>query len=312
MKPFSNSYLKKRTGFEFTRDAPGLSRSAVDERRDLRTATLVHSISAPIYDLLRNASGPVRRLGVFRRSLDLLIEGQVVVRVLPPLRNGPFHVVVQQLPARPFPKECSLDWEADVLRLGPWRLRFPTTLRSWNPRPRWESLNLQPARLAELRKFIFQVEKDAYRQYSPLYPLLAGQQIPEVSALLVALRRGVLADIRAGSAQLAGWGPGLTPSGDDFLAGVLLGWWANAGRAEIPAAIYQGAAPRTNRISRAFLRAARDGLAGERWQHLLAALSAGKGWEWEPAARQILAFGATSGLDMLLGFLGAAEINSNA
>lgn len=311
MKQFSNSYLKKRTGFEFARDAPVLSRSAVDERRDLRTATLVHSISAPIYDLLRNASGPVRRLGVFRRSLDLLIEGQVVALVLPQLRNGPFHVVVQQLPARPFPKECPLHWnrETDLLQLGPWQLYFPATLRVWNPRPRWESLSLSPASLAALREFVLQIDNDEYRQHSPLYSLLDGQQVPEVSSLMAALRNGVLADVQVGSAQLAGWGPGLTPSGDDFLAGVMLGWWANAGRAEIPGAIYQGAAPRTNRISRAFLRAARDGLVDERWQALLAALSAGNGRDWKPAARQVLAFGATSGLDTLLGFLQGAEIS---
>ncbi|HEY88558.1 MAG TPA: DUF2877 domain-containing protein [Thermoflexia bacterium] len=304
--------LKKRTGFEFAGEIPCLSRDTVGERRDLRTTTLVHSISAPIYDLLRKASGPVCRLGVFRRSLDLLIDEQVVALGLPELRNGPFHVVVQQLPARPFPKECSLHWKADILQLGPWQLYFPATLRVWNPRPRWESLDLQPATLAALREFVLQPDRALDRCHSPFYPLLMGQLIPEVSFLMTALRNGDLADIRAGSAQLAGWGPGLTPSGDDFLAGVMLSWWANTGRAEIPAAIYQGAAARTNRISRAFLCAARDGLADERWQLLLAALTAGQRREWEVAARHVLAFGATSGLDMFLGFLEAAEICSKA
>ena len=273
----------------------------------LTTSTIVRSISAPIWELLRSASGPVLRLGMFRRALDLLIDDQVVAFVLPPLGNGPFHLVVQQLPVRSFPKECNLHWQADCLELGPWQLRFPTTLQVWNPSPAWERLDLEPARLAALRKFVLQAGDAEYCQHSPLAPLLAGRPLPPVTSLLAALQRGLLADIEASSALLAGWGPGLTPAGDDFLAGIMLGWRAQGRGAEIPESIYRGAAPATNRISRAFLAAARDGLVAERWQLLLTALSADQSEEWQAAAQQILAFGATSGLDMLLGFLQSFE-----
>ena len=72
--------------------------------------------------------------------------------------------------------------------------------------------------------------------------------------------------------------------------------------------ILEAAGPRTNRISRAFLRAAREGQVDERWHRLLAALAGPtpaslEQITLEQRTRAILAFGASSGLDMLAGFL---------
>jgi hypothetical protein len=75
--------------------------------------------------------------------------------------------------------------------------------------------------------------------------------------------------------------------------------------------ITRAAAPRTNRISRAFLKAARDGLADARWHALLDTLAAGDGPAMQQAARSVLTFGATSGLDTLIGFLRTQALVGN-
>lgn len=111
------------------------------------------------------------------------------------------------------------------------------------------------------------------------------------------------------TSSLAGLGPGLTPAGDDFIAGVLLALaLVRAQRAdpalnEIASLLVETAAPRTHEISAAYLRAAYDGQAGERWQPLLAALGAGDAKHIAAAAGPVLTTGATSGADMLAGFI---------
>ncbi len=111
--------------------------------------------------------------------------------------------------------------------------------------------------------------------------------------------------------SLCGLGPGLTPAGDDWLAG-----WLLALRLQPPQARHRGltlnmargavqtaAATRTNTLSRAFLNCAAAGEIDAHWQALLDALIDGSDAQIAAAASRILAQGATSGADMLAGFL---------
>jgi hypothetical protein len=119
--------------------------------------------------------------------------------------------------------------------------------------------------------------------------------------LLRGLRTGNVDEIRTGVRRLCGLGPGLTPSGDDFLVGVLIGLYLTGGD---PQPVLQ-AATETTRISRAYLEAAADGQANEPWHDLLRALRSRSGWE--PPARRLLRFGQTSGADMMTGFFGTMQ-----
>jgi hypothetical protein len=71
--------------------------------------------------------------------------------------------------------------------------------------------------------------------------------------------------------------------------------------------ICHAAAPRTTSLSRAFLRAAADRMADERWHTLLGALKSADPQSVEQAFHAVVAYGATSGLDMLAGFLWTTE-----
>jgi hypothetical protein len=108
--------------------------------------------------------------------------------------------------------------------------------------------------------------------------------------------------------ELAGLGPGLTPSGDDVLAGILtaLALLAPSRAAIIGEQIIETARRRTTRISEAYLDAAAAGEAGEAWHQLAAVLDATLDPVGSPALaaaiRRIMSFGETSGSDMLTGF----------
>ena len=121
---------------------------------------------------------------------------------------------------------------------------------------------------------------------------------------------GDTGQLRAGAARLAGLGGGLTPSGDDFVTGVMLwGWLAHPEPSSFCQTLAQIAAPRTTTLSAAFLRAAARGECSAPWHALLAALNTGQDSEIMTAVQEILAHGATSGADSLAGFLYSSELS---
>jgi hypothetical protein len=113
------------------------------------------------------------------------------------------------------------------------------------------------------------------------------------------------ARLREEAHSLVGLGPGLTPSGDDFLAGLAL----VSATPGTPAAVHhaalrevvKAARARTNLISHAAMDHAVNGRSRQRIHRLLHALAAGEPHDIEAAARAVLAIGKTSGTDIVLG-----------
>jgi hypothetical protein len=115
---------------------------------------------------------------------------------------------------------------------------------------------------------------------------------------------GDVAALRRGAERLAGLGVGLTPSGDDFLAGFMLrAWLAHSEPEPFCHHVVEAAAPRTTALSAAFLRAAARGECSAAWHVLLAALAGPGPAPLDEAVGGVLAHGHTSGADMLAGFL---------
>jgi hypothetical protein len=111
-----------------------------------------------------------------------------------------------------------------------------------------------------------------------------------------ALRRGALADAVA---AMAGRGPGLTPAGDDVLAG-FAGWRHADGE---PVSL---AAPRGSPIGLAYLRCAERGELPEAAQRTLDAVRAGDSALAARRARVLAGWGATSGGAILCGMAAAS------
>jgi hypothetical protein len=103
---------------------------------------------------------------------------------------------------------------------------------------------------------------------------------------------------------LIGLGPGLTPAGDDLLAGLAVALHA-AGAADAAAALagFVRKVPpdATSPLSRAFLEAAVDGLAGEAMCAMISALLAGDEAALPGHLERLDGIGHTSGWDMLAG-----------
>jgi hypothetical protein len=124
--------------------------------------------------------------------------------------------------------------------------------------------------------------------------------------LEIAVASGDAGTAAAVAARIAGLGPGLTPSGDDGLAGVLAfrSWAEVAGRwpggARLRAAIREAAVPRTTRLAGQLLAAAEHGHVAAPLAGLLTSLLAQRS-TFPPDLSGLLAIGATSGADLLGG-----------
>jgi hypothetical protein len=108
-------------------------------------------------------------------------------------------------------------------------------------------------------------------------------------------------ELEAAAAMLAGLGPGLTPSGDDVIGGVLFARRILAGPAEGPRLGTIAESMRTNAIARAFLRWAARGQALSPVHGLLQAATTGDLAAARAAGRALGTVGESSGADFALG-----------
>jgi hypothetical protein len=146
---------------------------------------------------------------------------------------------------------------------------------------------------------------------STLTPAITTRLAAHSTALAAAWRDGDTAATAAAAVLLLGLGPGLTPSGDDILMGLLaaLHWQARLGAlppdpvATLTATV-QAAAPRqTTRLSTRLLHYAAQGILYEPAMTLGTALLAGDPAAVAAPAHALCAIGHTSGADMALGLL---------
>ena len=112
------------------------------------------------------------------------------------------------------------------------------------------------------------------------------------------------------AAQVIGLGPGLTPSGDDYLGGVLvaLRWVGRGAQAD---SLWRWLEPRlserTSAISAAHLAAAAGGEVHEALHDLLTDLAAWESPDLVPRLSRLDALGHTSGWDALAGIVAVAK-----
>lgn len=264
------------------------------------------------------AAATARVLHVFDRACDLLTPaGEVISLALPKVGNGPFAIVVA--PVADASQSFSFQHyvaaadqahaDGQALRLGRLMVAFDGCA-VWSPRPGWETVSLNYLSTALPALGAWLAEAAPVGSLAPLaFPgsasLVPARYESAWSRLAQGLQSGQRAMIIEAAAQLAGAGPGVTPAGDDFLCGVLFALWLcrpdEAGA--MGNVICQTAAPRTTRLSAAWLRAAARGEAAEAWHHLIAALSGQDQEAARRAVQRLARTGHTSGADALGGFL---------
>ncbi len=105
---------------------------------------------------------------------------------------------------------------------------------------------------------------------------------------------------------LIGLGPGLTPAGDDFLAGIVMGLFKMGHQHEaglLAHYFYRAAHGRVTAISLAFYRALSEGYVVESYHQFLDVIGTGDARNLERLLKQVSLAGATSGWDTITGIL---------
>lgn len=266
-----------------------------------------------------NQPGMVKVLHVFEEACNLVREdGSILSLVSENIGNGPFNLVRASvwneecyLPGFPefVHSDSRVSSNESRLSIGRMIMDF-SNVKLWSPRPAWEKLSSE--KLAMLIPMLLRRLQTESPQEG-FVALLSGDVIDRFQRaaekgwrlLAYSILKQDMEGIKNGAGQMAGLGGGVTPSADDFLLGVVYALWAvNEPKSisRIIEVIVDSAAPRTTKLSAAWLRAAGQGEASERWHDLVEALSDGSEEQKETAIEVILKTGHTSGADALAGF----------
>jgi hypothetical protein len=288
-------------------------------RHEVSAPVTARSVSRRVMDELGERPRSARVLAVFARACNLVTDdGRVIALVLPPVGDGPLNVVVEPDPDIFAALEPGLQAQVDRTRLGAGDLEVDLGSAScWDPRPEWERLRTQRTTLVDRCAGLYALglryaPEGSLWSLIPNHPAASGRALRPTTAAtfweaaksLQAGWQGNESQLGAGARRLAGLGAGLTPAGDDFLAGVMLcAWLTHPAPRRLCHQLVETAAPRTTTLAAAFLRAAADGECSVAWHRLLAALGDGCELRLAAAVQDVLAHGATSGADMLAGFL---------
>jgi Protein of unknown function (DUF2877). len=186
---------------------------------------------------------------------------------------------------------------------------------------RWVALtSSKPSGLSELFPYLESLRNGTYLPPAHTDPVtyLAGQAI---NSLLPALSTADKTRIKESASSLIGLGPGLTPSGDDYLAGLLLSLVAaskllpesfTASKNILSNTIIELARGLTNDISYQMLVFAAEGTGSELMENMVLSLfcAAQTKNSLIQAAIDLSTVGASSGFDQLLGIMSGASLYS--
>lgn len=251
---------------------------------------------------------------VFRRSFYVQLRDGLVCGGATEIGRGPLNFLFTAAPA---------DWrsllargqpvtvEQNALRLGDLPPIDLARAQVWMPAPfpQWSPATLA-AGLAVLEDLLgdFPPPAEGMGCFAAMNPVPGGMVAralaTPVECYLQWLKAGGPPEAATGIDQLIGAGPGLTPSGDDFLAGSLLGLHA-IGRGALPHKVWEKVAPqlsyRTHAISAAHLSCAAAGRLAETQHLLLDSLLSGSRDGLRIGIKAIFAESQTSSWDGLAG-----------
>jgi glutaredoxin-related protein len=141
---------------------------------------------------------------------------------------------------------------------------------------------------------------------------------PRTSNLIKAIEQGELSEITKASSKLAGFGPGLTPSSDDMLIGLMISLiyasnyyrWGDEYIKSINSAILKGAAGKTTQLSYEMMCFAAQGEVTKNIHGLMSNIYSNSSQLLHKNAMDVMNYGETSGSDMLTGIYIGCKISS--
>ncbi len=223
-------------------------------------------------------------VGVFSFGFYVRVAGQIFAVGGPRLPAGPVHLVLETAP--PLPREQSEVWLTQTkLWTQACTVDLSSATRYWPSLPSHNHLELVTPRLAKLATRIG-IPQDLKTVWSDVIEVVK------------------CADLGAAAEQLEGRGQGLTPTGDDVLAGLLLmAHWRNP-KSDFPGEIAGRA--QTSELSRSFLTWAARGQSIQPVHELLDSAFLSRSStnhvdRFDRAVEQVASIGASSGKALLAG-----------
>lgn len=265
----------------------------------------------------------------FRRAVNFTDGRRLVTLVTPEVGAGPLNIVVRDLPR-----------QGSALRVGRYSVsnahhrwaftseqtyRSPLSYSLKEARPAFFRKNLRVmerilAGEAHPKSLAFLLDPQRTTGFSTTLEQSFVRRVQEgVAKMFRGMARGIRSDdpgsppravaatVVAGVRLLSGCGFGLTPSGDDFIAGHLIGLnlLQASGLRDCRARIgwVYHAARSSNLLTRTFLRLAREGRVTGKQKDLVETLLDGDEERVGSRVRDLLGTGATSGADLATGFV---------
>jgi Protein of unknown function (DUF2877). len=169
---------------------------------------------------------------------------------------------------------------------------------------------LYPLDINKWSMFIHKVPKDFPTGFGTNAKTFLGDYHEELEELQEAFVSTDIKKVRNGLKKWVGRGIGLTPSGDDFLIGIL---YINHGYPFITALFFQELEKLleqeyTTRVSTHYLRCAMKGLYSETLKEVLQRIEEGNVEALDKSIKHLEQFGHTSGHDTMLGILSGLSI----
>tara|TARA_B100001750_G_C15356704_1_gene520072 strand:+ start:41 stop:892 length:852 start_codon:yes stop_codon:yes gene_type:complete len=259
-----------------------------------------YSIGRPLLESLEKKPFTGYVAGIYKHSCNIIgDDGRMITLALPSIGNGPFSILIEvQTPLASITPKMRVRAGHYDLTVGNILFIHLEGIDYWVPRL------LQFPRSFHLKTLNAKLLNDYTQWLEPLNKIstskiVKDKLIARALELQQALSNGN--SIKRSVINLAGLGFGLTPSGDDYLLGVMASLWVTRNTSGLKE-IAQLACKKTTFLSAAFLKAASKGEFAECWHRLALAILSQETKPVQEAISEFVQIGAYSGRDALSGF----------
>jgi hypothetical protein len=292
----------------------------------------LNALSVSVETPIRYFSGTIH--SVFHHACNVRLEGDALLTLVSSEKTNPAQGIRLRTPPtftflNQFGVGQPVACRGGVLRISGSDLSIDLRTASlWHIDLKGLRIDLHRPDMAQAWAFAW-LELLKHQNKSGIFAMIAGipvpRQHPGISPIKTLVERAVqtvpvlidaTCNLQADAAisafrPLIGLGPGLTPSGDDFIVGYLAGLWSTVGSdssrlrfmSSLGARLSQ-AADGTNAISRTYIKSAVNGNVSEPIATLAQRIGQAKNMDGvREATRTALQVGNTSGTDGVLGLL---------
>ncbi len=252
-------------------------------------------------------------LSVFDRSAHLKSDDAIITLGTLEIPNHPFTIRTPHFPAG-IREELRFDLSPEEIVIPGLYREDLSAMETFEPRTRVDGMveaSSMYSCLQETRRLVATASfKDGFHSFvimSPMHGMITQAVLPVLDRLMETIRKENWPAMAASAVDLAGVGEGLTPSGDDFLVGLVaaLRFHRVSGgpgpELDILTALASEAGGRTSAFSAQNILSAAEGLVSEDVSDWLVSFHLGDLHAVKKATTRLLNLGHSSGVDTFAG-----------